>query len=229
MSDPNPESDKQAPADYLHGEFHRELNYKLWSTKGARFIAARRMKVKASVSLWAISMMSFYLIIFSLIPAYSNPYHLPIELPYLSLINVSLAVFVLMLSQILNRSDLQRRSDDYHKCALEIAKLYNKLRTEKTMSNGAVTKDFVEAITNKYDDLLDRYENHEQIDFDLFRAKRPKYKDHNILTWKIPVYYLKYYFWTLFGYHCLIFLPLISLLWLLGRLLLAEPGAGGNE
>jgi hypothetical protein len=218
MKEPDDDSSKiaeGAPANYLQGAFHRELNYKLWSTKGARFVAARRLKLKASASLCAISMMSFYLIIFSLIPAYTDPSHLPTSEANLALINVSLGVFVLMLSQILNRSDFQRRSDRYHECALAIAKLYNRLRTKKTMEESSLTPEFVREINEEYDEVLDRYENHEQIDFDLFRAKRPKYKDHDIKWFKIPWYYTKYYFGTLFGYHCLIVIPLVGLICLL--------------
>lgn len=131
----------------------------------------------------------------------------------LSLATVSLAVFILLLSLLLNHSNFQRRAEQYHECALKIAKLYNRLRVEK--SKGDPEPNTILELTEDYENILDDYENHEQVDFDLFRATRPKYRDHNITKWTAYRYHFRYYVITYFGYHCLIVLPFVMLLFLI--------------
>lgn len=48
---------------YLDKDFSVELNYKFWTTKGARFIASHRLKTINKLSSYSIGFLSAYLII----------------------------------------------------------------------------------------------------------------------------------------------------------------------
>jgi hypothetical protein len=52
---------------YAQGTYDRELNYKLWSTYKSRFNAAARNRRKNELSTRAVSILSAYVMIFSLI------------------------------------------------------------------------------------------------------------------------------------------------------------------
>ena len=47
---------------YLDKDFSAELNYKFWTTKGARFLASHRLKTINKLSLYSIGFLSTYLI-----------------------------------------------------------------------------------------------------------------------------------------------------------------------
>lgn len=55
------------PPPYLKKDFGVELNFKLWTTKGARFAASDRNKKLNSLSYQTIGYLSVYLIIINLI------------------------------------------------------------------------------------------------------------------------------------------------------------------
>ncbi len=55
---------------YLDKDFSVELNFKLWSTKGARFVASHRMKIINRLSSYSIGFLSAYLIILGLLSVF---------------------------------------------------------------------------------------------------------------------------------------------------------------
>ena len=221
MKKENSDQIASSNVDYLVGPFSRELNYKLWSTKGARFVASNRLKAKATASLWALSLMSFYLIIFSIIPFFIPPDRLPVSNEMLALLNVSLSIFMLMVSQMLNRSDYIENSKRFHSCALRIARLYNDLRIAKTMEDEQIHCSEVKRISDSYEDILDEYDNHDPVDFSMFRASKPEYDGHKIGSFQIVISKIQYYISTFLFYHCLIFVPLSLIAYIL---VFASPG-----
>jgi hypothetical protein len=60
------ESDSTIPS-YAQGPYHRELNYKMWSTYKSRFNAAARFRKKYDLSNKAVALLSAYVVIFSLL------------------------------------------------------------------------------------------------------------------------------------------------------------------
>lgn len=201
--------------DYLKGKFYRELNYQLWVTKGARFEASERLKKQASLSIKALSFFSAYLIIMSIMQFMVDLESLGIHNSIFTFITVTLSIIILTLGQVMDKADLQRRSDGFHKCALKIGKLYNQLRIEKSKSeDGSISMEITERLNSKYQKILSKYENHSPLDYDYFRSKKPKYPGHNISSIKVwRIKFLHFLYVNLLPFT-IMFLPALFILWI---------------
>lgn len=65
------EKKKKSYLDYLEKTFLEELNYKIWSTKGARFGANQRLIKMSRLSNLCSSLFSVYLVTVGLLSVYS--------------------------------------------------------------------------------------------------------------------------------------------------------------
>ena len=74
-------------------------------------------------------------------------------------------------------------------------------------------KEFAEKISSKYERILERHENHQPIDHNMFKASKAEYHELN----KFDVFKIKtdYYLKTGLIYHSLIIFPPIIIIGLL--------------
>jgi hypothetical protein len=200
---------------YLDKDFSAELNFKFWTTKGARFIASHRLKTINKLSLYSIGFLSAYLIIIGLLSIFEISNELMFTTKYLPLISISISILILIFSQLEGSNDYRLRAEKFHDCALEIGNLYNKLRCLKTSS---LEKDYInkqsEDLSIEYNDILKKYENHKYIDYLMFQTTKKDYfklKNIDIINIK-----LRYYFSSQLLYHILIITPPI-LIYLLAK------------
>lgn len=121
--------------------------------------------------------MSAYLIIAGLLAVYN----IENNVSNLNLINyyvTALSIIQLVLAQYENSQDYKLRAKNFHDCGLELSILYNKLRTFKTLNNNASdyeTLNFCKQLSDDYQSILSRYENHAQIDYDNFKISHRSY------------------------------------------------------
>lgn len=167
---------------YAQGTFDRELNYKMWSTYKARFNAAARLHRKHNLSTRALALLSAYVAIFSVITAILGDALGGRESDLLLIVGVSLSIVILVIGLLETSQNYSVRADRFHQSGLDIAELYKELRSLKSKHKEKDDAFFqeVDKIKNKYDDILQRSENHEDIDNDCFRASKPRYEDHQI-------------------------------------------------
>jgi hypothetical protein len=111
----------------------KELNHKLWSTKGARFEANNRLKEKAFLSNTSLAFISSYLIIINLVPLYFENLKLSPEL--IGFFTTALSILLLVFTQIESSNEYKLNAHFYHSCALKISNLYNDLRIIKEIEN----------------------------------------------------------------------------------------------
>lgn len=197
--------------EHLKKDFSAELNYKLWVTKGARFYAAKRLQKKNSLSIYTIGFLSSYIIIINLFTFLPNLslYHFAPEV--LTIITISLSILVLVFSQIEALNSYSLKAEKIHSCAKEIGKLYNEWRYYKTCAkDSANINDKILDIKDRYEIILDKYDNHEDVDTHLFKANHNDY-------FEFPKSYVRkayfdYYLKVYFTYHFLIFSPIIAIL-----------------
>lgn len=192
---------------YLKKDFGVELNYKLWITKGARFKASERNLVCGNLSAQTIVYLSAYLIIVNLITIYKIDFLTALTPNQLGFASTALSILILLYSQFETAKNHKVKSEKFHQCSLEIAELYNELRMVKTFENIYNREDRIRKISEKYDEILKKYENHLPIDLDIFKLSKPKYFE---LT-KIDIFWtiIKGYFITRFKYHLMIYGPII--------------------
>jgi len=198
----------EAPQPYLDADFAKELNYQLWVTKGARFHASQRLAAKQKWSSYAIAALAFYAIVANLLPIAIDG----LDFILTGFVSSTLSIFILVISLLEGSRRYDLRSSRHHDCALEIGELYRKLRKLRTgpVANEVNRESAIDAIMNKYQNVLKRFENHEQVDYLLLQAKKSDYFQKGPIRrgWVQVRWYLEVYL----PYHVAIFGPLVMVL-----------------
>lgn len=191
---------------YLDKDFSVELNFKFWTTKGARFTASSRLKKINKLSSYSIGFLSGYMIIIGLLSIFKLNNAQIVSNEQLGFISTGLSILILVFSQLENANDYALKADKFHNCALEISDLYNKLRYLKTnlKSNDKINK-LAQELSIEYGNVLKKYENHESIDFEYFKISKNDY--FKMSVWEIFKIKVEYYVRTKLLYHLLIVAP----------------------
>jgi hypothetical protein len=176
--------DKPEGKEHLDKDFLEELKHKLWSTKGIRFYANSRLKAISKISNICTSVLSVYLIIFGLLSVYNiyNPSEKNESLFAFSMTAIS--IILLIFSIFENSQNYLVKAEKFHDCSLDIADLYNELQNFKSYQTKSSDKDkmeFSNELQIKYQNILRRYENHEKLDTQKFRADNMDY--YKYLKW----------------------------------------------
>jgi len=203
---------KKSHRDYLDKTFLEELNYKIWVSKGCRFEADKRLLTISHWSNLCTSILSVYLIAVGLLSVYNiyNQDWLNENIIAYSITCIS--ILLLVFSQIENAKDFTSKAKQFHNCGLQLSELYNELRIFKTLTDSPSLEDkknFAEKISRKYERILERHENHDPIDYDIFRAKKREYFE--LTKFEVFIINLRYYIKTKLIYHSLILLPIITI------------------
>lgn len=199
----NPESIFTGSKSYLEKSFLEELNYKIWSTKGARFEADKRLKIISRMSNISLSILSAYLIIAGLISVYNLKSNLNFDL--INYIITALSIILLVLSLHENAQDYKLRANNFHNCSLELSALYDKLRIFKTLGNESTLqekKDFAINLSKEYYLILNRYENHISIDYKNFQLNHKEY--FTKIDTKKEFFIIMTNYWIRYGWYTLI-------------------------
>ena len=176
--------EKPEGKEHLDKDFLEELKHKLWSTKGIRFYASDRLKKISKISNICTSVLSVYLIIFGLLSVYNiyNPSEQHENLFAFSMTAIS--IILLIFSVFENSQNYLVKAEKFHDCSLDIADLYNELQNFKTYDTNSSDKEKMEYcndIQSRYQNILRRYENHDQLDRQKFRADNMDY--YKYLKW----------------------------------------------
>jgi formate dehydrogenase maturation protein FdhE len=129
-----------------------------------------------------------------------------------------LSILILVFGQIENAKDYNSKAKEFHNCGLELSSLYNELRIFKTLKENPTIDDklkFAQKISNDYQRILEKHQNHESIDNDLFKSKTAKY--HKLSWFEVQKIRMEYYIKTMFLYHALILIPPIMMVILIRK------------
>jgi len=191
----------------MEQEINRWLK-KLWVTKGARFIAAKRFEQHDKWSIITISIVSVYIIFLNL--AVLIP-HRPSILSNenITFSTICLSILVIVISVILSTRNYKVVSNKFHDCGREITEIYDKVCIWKINPSKVTEADLMELV-KEYNSLLKKYDiNHSRLDYEMFISNNMSdYK--NI---KCPFFYkiqvkLRYFLETVFRYWIFILMPL---------------------
>lgn len=193
--------------DHLNKTFLEELNYKFWSTKGTRFKASKKLLTKSDLSNKAIGFLSAYLIILGLLSVYKITGNLIISESLIAFGSTTLSILLLAFSQMEAAQEYKLKAYSFQECALKISNLYDELRIFKTLEQKDEENkiQFCKALSKKYLDILERYPNHDDIDYKIFQIDHRDYFE--ISSWKLLRVQLVYYRQVKLLYHLLIFAP----------------------
>lgn len=210
--------DSDAPGNYLSKSFLEELNFKMWSTKGARFNCDKRLRTKGKASNVGLAIISAYLIIASLITVFNLKLGVSQEL--LNFTITGLSILVLVFTQFENAQNYELEAKTHHDSGLKISELYNKLRIFKTLQKDPSDDeilDFANSITDKYENVLSTSGNHSSIDYNLFLVKNIEWLKKNepdkIKSLNENKIWLLYY-WNVYGWYILLIIlpPLLFII-----------------
>lgn len=193
--------------DHLNKTFLEEMGYKIWSTKGPRFNANKRLLAKDTLSYQAIGFLTAYLIIFGLLSVYRISNKEIFSEKIIAFGATTISILLLAFSQMEGAKDYKMRAHMYHECALKLSELYNKLRAFKTFGERTdlEKQEFSQKLGEEYQRVLEHYPNHATIDYHLFRAEHHEY--YKIEMVRVVLIQLQCYFETKFLYHFLIVAP----------------------
>jgi hypothetical protein len=200
------------PPYLKNNSFEEELNYKLWSTKGARFAASHRNHTLNKLSSKSIGYLSAYLIIIGVVNLYGiDLLGIKILDNQVGFISTAFSVLILLFSQLESSENFALKSERYHNCSLDISELYSRARFTKDFTTNPLTKqNELQQISTEYDTILKKYENHLPIDYLQFQLTKPEYFGLSFIN--IKWIWLKYYRKVYLVYHILIFGPLLTLI-----------------
>ncbi|QDV61113.1 hypothetical protein Mal65_02360 [Crateriforma conspicua] len=187
--DPNPNdavpgSDAPAADDDADSTFgtvaqkYERLHDKLDKTARSRFIAARRFELHETLSLYTVVLMSCAVIALTLFDSLDM---LPQEAEkFSSFLQVFCAVGVLVYSVILSKSDFALQSYRHHECAMAL----NKIRSTVYKHTIEEPKtDQYNRAAEEYAKVLDRFDNHLNLDFRVMQMQTPMYRKEYGVNW----------------------------------------------
>lgn len=193
--------------DHLNKTFLEELNYKFWSTKGIRFKASKRLLTMDNLSNKSLAFLSSYLIILSLTFVYNIISVEIISTNFIAFGSTALSILILVFTQIEYAQDYKTRAAKFQECALRISNLYNELRINKTIKelNKKEVLALCKSLSDRYQNILDNYPNHDDVDYRLFKVEHKEYYELN--KRKVIALKIRYYISVKLLYHSLIFVP----------------------
>jgi len=199
--------------DYLQKTFLEELNYKIWSTKGARFHAHSRLKRLSKISGLCNSLISVYLTAVGLLSVY-NIYNSQWISESVTAYSITcLSILALVFGQIESAKDFNVKAKEFHACGLELSHLYNELRIFKTLKlnpTPAEQEEFAKKASATYQSILEKYDNHAPIDNSRFKATKPAY--HNMGKFDVFRAWFNYHISTFVIYYFLMVVPPLAII-----------------
>ena len=196
------------PPYLQNNSWKKEFNYKLWVTKGTRFAAAKRCSVIARNSQLTLTILSSYLIFAGISPYILKTFSQTVDPDVMALVTTGTSILLLVFGLLESSKNLGLKAHEYDECALKVSRLYNKLRQLKEFDLPPHdSRQSLIDLTNQYDDTLDGYQNHEAIDFDIFKSQKRKY--HGLSRIDVIMIKFTYYKKVHLLYHFFIFSPII--------------------
>lgn len=207
-----PTSAPKQPPYLANNNWEQELNFKLWSTKGARFQADKRCTHLSRLSQYSTSLLTAYVIIIGLMPYFTKSMSGTDMGDVISYISSSISIILLAYSLIESFQGYDLRAHLFHQNGLEISRLYNRLRQAKAKPETEKNAE-LRAISEEYELALERCGNHEGLDYEVFQTLKPDYFE--LTTWDCRYIRFKYFWKVRFRHYAIMIFPPIAIIWML--------------
>ncbi|HFQ4806089.1 TPA: SLATT domain-containing protein [Vibrio vulnificus] len=174
-------------------------------TKESCFHAVRRLDTHNNLSLWALSILAFSLIVISLLlQIYSGNSFVMENKKLLDFSITAMSILALLISVVVAKSNFSLKADNFRRQAMELNELRVSFRhlIEKA-DEDAKKEELYNEKSAQYSSILARNLVHEQIDFHVSNTKGIEHK----------YYYIKMFLCEFFGYVVIILLSLSLLFW----------------
>src|SRR5438128_730310 len=141
---------------------------KMWKTKSARYNAQARLRSKQSASIGAISLLSFYVVVASIVQLAFGDAIAPLTSKLISVGTLVVSVFIIVITLLENGKNYPSEADRMHQSALKIAELYNGFQALTVDEANRERRQF----NDRYSSALNEIQvDHKQIDYVLFELR----------------------------------------------------------
>ena len=188
-------------------DYIQTLKTKIWTTRGARFNAYRRLSRRSRITTYLISIYSAYVLIASSFEEQLSIYF-PEAPSTLKIVLFSSSLIILLLSVIESSSRYEIAAYNLHENAKKLSPLIEKLDQLATSQASANTLESATSISEEYTDIINSCpENHSSVDYEKFKIDHPELSPHKnrLLT-------LAHYYFSSIIFLLTIFTPLILIL-----------------
>lgn len=191
-----------------------ELRTIVWSTECARFNAARRLHLRATLSIFSIAILSAIALAIPIIQKIYGLEGSGLVDKHYAFGSIFLSISILVLSLLEAGNDYARRAERLHINAIELSKLVRKFRfVLLTTDEPQLLKKTLDDLRHEYDTLIDNcVENHKLIDYELFLTQHrhsPEFASRKIGCLKSVAINVKWWVNTLWLYTLLLFMPIL--------------------
>jgi ABC-type transport system involved in cytochrome bd biosynthesis fused ATPase/permease subunit len=161
---------------------HNSLDYlykTVWTTRGCRFAAHRRLEKLDNISTYAINVLSLTITAISII-ALAPPHILGfLKLPIGSILTLVLSVSIFVLSIMFSSKGYKLKAEKMHDCGKELSVLYTNIIM--AMDPHVSTSKSISELMDSYHAIIAKYDNHSDLDFKVFQAANPT--DFTLSKW----------------------------------------------
>lgn len=144
-----------------------DLSTRVRRTAKARFVAAQRFESHNRYSRWTVAVASIALLTIPLLQAFGLSTNLDSQ--QINVVQVLLAVVILAFSLLLSGEEYAVKADRMHRCGIELNEIARKSREQVNEDEGTQLP-----LSQQYDNVIQRYDNHKQIDFNMQKLQNPK-------------------------------------------------------
>ena len=137
-----------------------ELSRRVKVTSKARYNASRRLNLQNKMSQWTLALLSVALILISLVSA--SDVEIAYSKSYTDIMQIVFAVLILAYSLLLGTGDYSARSVKVHRCGMELGRIARKIKPFEELEG---EMDAYDKLYNEYYNCLEKYENHENVDY----------------------------------------------------------------
>jgi len=212
--------------------FLENLSEKVWATKGARFVASKRMRRNRIASNAATLFLSSCIIAINLLafmPKFAS------NKDEITLFTIVLSSFCLVTTAIINSLNYSHREEEYHKCGLKLDKLNSRIRLFIENEDKEQYKEQCKLFVEEYDEILSRYQfNHTHFDWvynkylDERKERKWILKDclslENLRYCLQSIkYFIRWNLWDIYMAYCLLaIVPVIGIIYYYFRVCLEQ-------
>jgi len=175
-----------------------ELYRRVDVTTRTRYNAAQRLQSHHRFSQWVVTLVSVALIAIPLFQAMNVPLKRSPQL--LNSVEVFLAVLVLAYSLLLGNENYSGKSEKMLNCGLELGRLSRRIYPHLDKPH---QEDLYKELSEEYHDILEKFENHDPIDYEVYRINNPsiyyKNKATHVIAWLVVKFKYILGYWHYIG------------------------------
>ncbi|HEY0970180.1 MAG TPA: SLATT domain-containing protein [Gemmatimonadales bacterium] len=165
------EQDSTPTSTIQRRAFGDQLAYRIWTTRGARFNAHRRLRSHTVWSHWALACLAVYLTVLTwamTMPVFRVSSEMQAKI---SVVVSALSLLMVVVSLMESGQNHAVRAERLHSSAVDLGGLGSRVDAARERAGDVVSPELEELARDFHGMIKSCQENHDEIDYELFRAK----------------------------------------------------------